>query len=208
MERDLIADFGEIADGHLQVYASEVPRLSVMLFQVLINSGSHPQRVLAADLTTNPDLLTARREYLAVNRQLIEAGGSIQRLFICWTADLVREGFARSLVQLVDHHRSLGVQCALAVRDRLRADQAIDFVVVSRAAVLVEEEQGDAEYLRGRSSVYFKQVERWVGRYESVWGHGSDSAPFLLSAYEAQVRPMLAALTWDEDAVRSAVDRL
>lgn len=85
MERDLIADFGEIADGHLQVYASEVPRLSVLLFKVLIDSGSQPQRVLAADLTTNPNLLTARREYLAVNRQLIEAGGSIQRLFICWT---------------------------------------------------------------------------------------------------------------------------
>ncbi|HEY5833863.1 hypothetical protein [Streptomyces sp.] len=208
LERDLIADFGEIADGHLQVYASEVPRLSVLLFKVLIDSGSQPQRVLAADLTTNPNLLTARREYLAVNRQLIEAGGSIQRLFICWTADLARADFGRSLLQLIDHHRSLGVQCALAVRDRLRADQAIDFVVISRAAVLVEEEQGDAEYLRGRSSVYFKQVERWAGRFESVWGHGSLSAPFALSTYESRVRPMLAAQNWDEEAVRATVDQL
>lgn len=208
LERDLIADFGEIADGHLQVYASEVPRLSVLLFKVLIDSGSQPQRVLAADLTTNPNLLTARRDYLAVNRQLIEAGGSIQRLFICWTADLVREDFGRSLLQLIDHHRSLGVQCALAVRDRLRADQAIDFVVISHAAVLVEEEQGDAEYLRGRSSVYFKQVERWAGRFESVWGHGSLSAPFALSTYESRVRPMLAAQNWDEEAARVTVDEL
>jgi hypothetical protein len=208
LERDLIADFGEIADGHLQVYASEVPRLSVLLFKVLIDSGSQPQRVLAADLTTSPDLLTARREYLAANRRLIEAGGTVQRLFICWTADLAREDFARSLLQLIDHHRSLGVQCALAVRDRLRADQAIDFVVISHAAVLVEEEQGDAEYLRGRSSVYFKQVERWAGRFESVWGHGSLSAPSILSSYESQVRPLLAARTWDEDDVRAAVARL
>lgn len=208
LERDLIADFGEIADGHLQVYASEVPRLSVLLFNVLIDSGAQPQRVLAADLTTNPNLLTARREYLAVNRRLIEAGGTVQRLFICWTADLVEADFARSLLQLVDHHRSLGVQCALAVRDRLRADQAIDFVVIAGAAVLVEEEQGDAEYLRGRSSVYFKQVERWAGRFESVWGHGSLSAPFALSGYESRVRPMLAARDWDEEAVRMAVGRL
>jgi len=160
LERELMADFGEIADGHLQVYASEVPRLSVLLFRILIESGSQPKRVLAADLTTNPNLLTQRREYLAVNRQLIEAGGTVQRLFICWQNDLARADFARSLLELIDHHRSLGVQCALAVRDRLRADQAIDFVVVAKAAVLVEEEQGDAEYLRGRSSVYFKQVER------------------------------------------------
>ncbi|MFE4666798.1 hypothetical protein ACFRI7_18410 [Streptomyces sp. NPDC056716] len=208
LERDLVANFGEIADGHLQVYASEVPRLSVLLFRVLISSGAQPQRVLAADLTTSPNLLTARREYLSVNRQLIEAGGSIQRLFICWTVDLVKEDFGRSLLQLIDHHRSLGVQCALAVRDRLRADQAIDFVVVSHAAVLVEEEQGDAEYLRGRSSVYFKSVERWAGRYESLWGHGSHSAPFALSTYETRVRPMLTAGEWDEAAVRATVDRL
>lgn len=208
LERDLIADFGEIADGHLQVYASEVPRLSVMLFSVLIESGAQPQRVLAADLTTNPNLLTVRREYLAANRRLIEAGGSVQRLFICWTNDLARIDFARSLLQLVDHHRSLGVQCALAVRDRLRADQAIDFVVVSKAAVLVEEEQGDAEYLRGRSSVYFKSVERWAGRFESIWGHGSTSAPFALTTYEAQVRPMITGLHWDEGAVRAVVAQL
>ncbi|MFM9580401.1 hypothetical protein [Streptomyces caniscabiei] len=208
LERELIAGFGEIADGHLQVYASEVPRLSVLLFQALIDSGTEPKRVLAADLTTNPNLLTQRREYLAVNRRLVEAGGTIQRLFICWQDDLVREDFARALLPLIDHHRSLGVQCALAVRDRLRADQAVDFVVIAKAAVLLEEEQGDSDYRRGRSSVYFKQVERWAGRFESVWGHGSDSAPFNLQSYEAAVRPLLGAGTWDETAVQETVARL
>ncbi|MBZ6083470.1 hypothetical protein KVH02_21910 [Streptomyces olivaceus] len=208
LERELIAGFGEIADGHLQVYASEVPRLSVLLFQALIDSGSEPKRVLAADLTTSPDLLTQRREYLAVNRRLIESGGTVQRLFICWQDDLARHDFARSLLALVDHHRSLGVQCALGVRDRLRADQAVDFVVVSKAAVLLEEEQGDTDYRRGRSSVYFKHVERWAGRFESIWGHGSDSAPFVLQSYEATARPMLDAGTWDDAAVREAASRL
>ncbi|MDT3725038.1 hypothetical protein ROS62_09080 [Streptomyces sp. DSM 41972] len=208
LERELMAGFGEIADGHLQVYASEVPRLSVLLYQALIDSGTEPKRVLAADLTTSPDLLTQRREYLAVNRRLVEAGGTIQRLFICWQDDLAREDFARSLLELVDHHRSLGVQCALAVRDRLRADQAVDFVVVSKAAVLLEEEQGDADYRRGRSSVYFKHVERWAGRFESIWGHGSDSAPFVLQSYETTVRPMLNGGAWDEAAVREAAARL
>jgi hypothetical protein len=208
LERELIAGFGEIADGHLQVYSSEVPRLSVLLYQALIDSGTEPRRVLAADLTTSPSLLTQRREYLAVNRRLIEAGGTVQRLFICWQDDLAKQDFAQALLALVDHHRSLGVQCALAVRDRLRADQAVDFVVISKAAVLVEEEQGDADYRRGRSSVYFKHVERWAGRFESVWGHGSDSAPFALQSFEATVRPMLGAGTWDEAAVRDTANLL
>ncbi|MFC8718619.1 hypothetical protein [Kitasatospora sp. NPDC057198] len=208
LEQELITDFGEIADGHLQVYAGEVPRLSVLLFQALIDSGSEPKRVLAADLTTNPSLLKQRREYLAVNRRLVEAGGTIQRLFIAFAADLAREDYARSLLQLVDHHRSLGVTCGIAVRDRLRADQAIDFVVVARAAVLVEEDQGDAEYTRGRSSVYFKQIDRWTGRFESIWGHGTDAAPFVLQTYEAVARPMLNAAEWDERRVAEAVDKL
>ncbi|MDX2548396.1 hypothetical protein ACOT81_23285 [Streptomyces sp. WI04-05B] len=208
LERELIAGFGEIADGHLQVYASEVPRLSVLLYQALIDSRTEPKRVLAADLTTDPNVLTQRREYLAVNRRLIEAGGTVQRLFICWQDDLVKQEFAQSLLDLINHHRSLGVQCALAVRDRLRADQAVDFVVISKAAVLLEEEQGDAAYRRGRSSVYFKQVERWAGRFESIWGHGSDSAPFALQSYEAAVRPMLDAGTWAEPTAQAAVGRL
>lgn len=207
LEQELIADFGEIADGHLQVYATEVPRLSVLLFQALIDSGSLPKRVLAADLTTNPNLLTQRREYLAVNRRLIEAGGTIQRLFIAWSADLLREDYGRSLLALVDHHRSLGVQCGIAVRDRLRADQAIDFVVLAQAAVLVEEDQGDADYTRGRSSVYFKQIERWTGRFESIWGHGATAAPFALQTYEVSARPMLEAAAWDTAKVTAVVEK-
>ncbi|TDT94172.1 hypothetical protein EDD99_8084 [Streptomyces sp. 846.5] len=208
LESELIADFGEIADGHLQVYASEVPRLSVLLFKTLVDSQTQPKRVLAADLTTNPNLLTQRREYLAANRRLIETGGSIDRLFICFVADLEREDYARALLQLVNHHRSLGVTCGLAVRDRLRADQAVDVVVLASAAALVEEDQGDADYVRGRSSVYFKGVERWAGRFESVWGHGSSAAPFALQAYEAVARPMLDAGTWDTDRARTGTTEL
>ena len=80
--------------------------------------------------------------------------------------------------------------------------------MISKAAVLLEEEQGDADYRRGRSSVYFKQVERWAGRFESVWGHGSDSAPFTLQSYEAAVRPLLDAETWNEPAIQRAAARL
>ncbi|WP_326655600.1 hypothetical protein [Streptomyces sp. NBC_01750] len=206
LERELISDYGEIADGHLRVYASEVPRLSVLLIKTLTEAHSEPQRILAADLTTNPALLTQRREYIAANRRFTEAGGRIDRLFIVYRADLVKADFAGPLLELIGHHRDLGVTCGLAVRDRLRADQAVDVVVFAAAAVLVEEEQGDAEYNRGRSSVYFKGVERWTGRFESVWGHGADSAPRILQAYEAAVRPMLDADAWDDDRAARTVD--
>ncbi|WP_051832816.1 hypothetical protein [Streptomyces katrae] len=208
LEAELISDYGEIADGHLRVYASEVPRLSTLLVNTVTESQAQPQRILAADLTTNPTLLTGRREYIAANRRFTEAGGAINRLFIVYASDLAKQDFARSLLDLVGQHRDLGVTCGLAVRDRLRADQAVDVVVFAQAAALVEEEQGDADYNRGRSSVYFKGIGRWTGRFESVWGHGADSAPRILQAYEAAARPQLDGGTWDEDRISTAVAAL
>lgn len=208
LEAELISDHGEIADGHLRVYASEVPRLSVLLIKTLIESQAQPQRILASDLTTNPNLLTQRHEYLAANRRFVDGGGTVQRMFICYRDDLVRQEFASNLLELINTHRELGVTCGLAVRDQLRADQAMDVVIVAATAALVKEEQGDAEYTRGRSSVYFKGVERWVGRFESVWGHGADAAPRILQAYEAVARPMLDAASWDDEQAKQRVDTL
>ncbi|MER6563560.1 hypothetical protein ABT300_38750 [Streptomyces sp. NPDC001027] len=208
LERELISDYGEIADGHLRVYATEVPRLSVLLLKTLVDSRTDPLRILAADLTTNPSLLTQRREYLAANRRLLEAGGTVQRLFICYRADLINEAYARNLLELITLHRQMGVTCGLAVRDRLRADQAVDVIIIASAAALVEEEQGDADYSTGRSSVYFKGIERWIGRFESVWGHGTDSAAMTLQTYESVARPMLDGQSWTSDRAAETVDRL
>ncbi|MGZ9935850.1 hypothetical protein ACXNSR_38925 (plasmid) [Streptomyces sp. NC-S4] len=205
LEAELISDYGEIADGHLRVYAAEVPRLSTLLVNTVTEAQAQPQRILAADLTTDPTLLTGRREYIAANRRFTEAGGRIDRLFIVHAADLAKEEFASSLLALVGQHRDLGVTCGLAVRDRLRADQAVDVVIFANAAALVEEEQGDADYNRGRSSVYFKGIGRWAGRFESVWGHGADSAPRVLQTYEATARPMLDAGAWDASRINATV---
>ncbi|MFI1169651.1 hypothetical protein ACH4UM_40450 [Streptomyces sp. NPDC020801] len=209
LENELVSDYGAIADGHLQVYATEVPRLSVMLIQTLVESQSQPQRILASDLTTDPDLLTRRREYLAANRQLLQAGGTISRLFIAYERDLTREDYARSLLDLINHHRDLGVTCGLAVRDRLRADQAVDVVIISAAAALVEDEQGDADYTKGRSTVHFKGIDRWIERFESAWGrgNGADSATAALRTYENAARPLLDS-AWDETRIRQAVNSL
>ncbi|MEU6175826.1 hypothetical protein ABZ832_28450 [Streptantibioticus parmotrematis] len=208
LERELVSDYGDIADGHLHVYATEVPRLSALLVSVLTDADSEPKRILAADLTTNPQLLNQRREYLAANRRFTESGGTINRLFIVRRQDLLRHDFAQALLELIGRHRDIGVTCGLAVRDRLRADEAVDYVVFASAAVLVEEEQGDAEYTRGRSSVYFKGVDRWRGRFESTWGNGADSAPRALQAYETTARPMLDAGAWDEQRAARTVDAL
>ncbi|WP_330457682.1 hypothetical protein OIB37_12630 [Streptomyces sp. NBC_00820] len=208
LERELISDYGDIADGHLRVYASEVPRLSALLVTTLTDAASEPQRILAADLTTNPHLLTQRREYFAANRRFTENGGTINRLFIVYRHDLLKQDFAQALLKLIDRHRDIGVTCGLAVRDQLRADEAVDYVVFAHGAVLVEEEQGDADYTRGRSSVYFKGIDRWHNRFNNVWGNGADSAPRTLQAYEAIVRPLLDAGTWDEQRAARTIDAL
>ncbi|MFZ3475921.1 hypothetical protein ACODT3_40815 [Streptomyces sp. 4.24] len=208
LEAELISNYNEIADGHLRVYASDVPRFSALLVNTVTETQTEPQHILAADLTTNPGLLSGRREYINASRRFTEAGGRIDRIYIVHAADLAKRDFAAALLDLADAHRDLGVTCGLAVRDRLRADQAVDYVVLAGAAALVEEEQGDAEYNRGRSSVYFKGVGRWSERFKDTWGQGADSAPRTLQAYEAVVRPMLAAGAWDDARISSTVSGL
>ncbi|MFL4909405.1 hypothetical protein ACJ6WF_41035 [Streptomyces sp. MMS24-I2-30] len=185
-----------------------MPRLSAMLLQTLLESQSQPQRILASDLTTDPGLLTRRREYLAANRQLLQAGGTINRLFIAYERDLNSEDYARSLLALIDSHRDLGVTCGLAVRDRLRADQAVDVIIISAAAALIEDEQGDADYTKGRSTVHFKGVDRWITRFESVWGgNGASSATAALRTYENAARPLLDS-AWNDTRIQQTVSAL
>lgn len=56
---------------------------------------------------------------------------------------MVTEGYARELQELVDSRRAAGVRCGLGMRDHLAAEQAVDFLVVSRAAVSVQDDQAD-----------------------------------------------------------------
>jgi hypothetical protein len=102
----------------------------------------------------------------------------------------------------------MGVQCGLVVRDNLRPEQAVDFLVISQAAVSVQGDRGDYGRTRGRISVHFKNVDRWAQRHESMWGHGPRSAASKLTAYETTVRPMLASGSWDKDAVKACIAQL
>ncbi len=94
------------------------------------------------------------------------------------------------------------------VRDNLHPEQAVDFLVISRAAVSVQGDRGDLGRTRGRISVHFKNVDRWVQRHESMWGHGAHSAAARLAAYETTVRPMLASKSWDKDMVKACIAQL
>jgi hypothetical protein len=208
IESDVVAEFEELADGHLTAYAGDSVRLVTLLLRTLAESPTQPKLALATDLVAPPGLLAAPAEYLGENRRLVEAGGEIRRILISWAADLADEPYSRELLELVDSQRAMGVQCGLVVRDNLRPDQAVDFLVVSRAAVSVLDDRGDLGRTRGRNSVHFKNVDRWVQRHESMWGHGAHSAASKLAAYEITVRPILASGSWDKDTVKACIVQL
>ena len=152
IESDVVADFEELADGHLTAYGGDAARLVILLLRTLAESPAQPKVALATDLAVPPGLLAAPREYLAENRRLVEAGGEVRRILICWAADLTAESYSRELQELVDAQRSMGVQCGLAIRDSLRPEQAVDFLVISRAAVSVQEDRGDYGRTRALSA--------------------------------------------------------
>ncbi|GAA2409649.1 hypothetical protein GCM10010433_05500 [Streptomyces pulveraceus] len=205
LEDSLVSDYRGIADGYLSVYGTEVPRISVLLINALIETEIQPQRILAVDRTTNPSLLTRRREYLDANRRFIEAGGRIDRLFVVKREHLIDRSFAHDLLTLITHHQRLGVICGLAVREHLRPQETVDSVVFAKAAVLIEEEQGDVTYSQGRSTVLFKGTDTHAGHFAHAWEHGM-GAPAALHTYEAAIRPLLDA--WDPQQAAAIVDAL
>lgn len=205
LEDSLVSDYRGIADGYLSIHGTEVPRISVLLIDALIETESQPHRILAVDRTTNPSLLTQRREYLDANCRFIEAGGRIDRLFVVKREHLIDRDFARDLLALVNHHRQLGVICGLAVREHLRPQETVDTVIFAHAAVLIEEEQGDAAYTQGRSTVLFKGTGTHIGHFTRAWEH-SMGAPRALQTYEAAIRPLLDA--WNPQEAAATVDGL
>jgi hypothetical protein len=84
----------------------------------------------------------------------------------------------------------------------------VDVVVIASAAALVEEEQSDADYTSGRSSVYFTGVADWVRGFEFAWTQGDRSASGALMAYQALAGTMLDAGTWDVEQAAVGVARL
>jgi len=210
IERDVVArtlsQMEDLADGYLRVFASEVSYISVLLFRTLTNSEIGGKLVQATDLTRDPAVLMTRRDYLGVNRHLIRSGGSVQRIFICKVENLTRKQFAEDLLTLVGQHRSIGVLCGLAVWDTLTAHQAIDFVIFSGSAVLVEDEQGDEGYQNGRSTVHFKRLEIWCNTFQALWeANETASAAERLAHYEEIVRRQLVANEWAETDVRNTL---
>jgi hypothetical protein len=196
----------ELADGYLNMFSSEVPPMSLLLYRTLADTPAVAQ-VRALDLTSDPTVLLTRLEYLAANRYLVQSGGSIRRIFICRSHDLLDTGFATSLLQVIDEHRTAGVECGIAVREKLRPDDAVDAVVFGVAAVLVEHAQADVEYTSGWSTIYFKRVEAWIDRFDRLWRRNeTPAAPALLAAYEAACRPMIISGDWGERSLRVALD--
>lgn len=196
----------ELADGYVTIFSSEVPLMSVLLYRVLAESGQTGRRVRATDLTMDPNVLMSRQDYITANRHLIKSGGTVERIFICYRQKLLDDVFAKNLLDLISQHRKLGVMCGLAVRDLLRAEDAMDAVVFDRAAVLVESEQANVEYTTGWSTIHFKRVETWTRRFERVWEQNeTPSATALLADYELVVRPLLAAGGWDRVRVAEAL---
>ena len=207
VERDLAMGYEDIAVGLWRVYASEVQRIGLELLRKLSAPEVSNKVVRATDLTTNPELLGSRSEYLAGNRRFISSGGVVKRLFIVRRQDLLAAGFAEELLALITQHRSIGVQCGIEVRDRLRPEQAVDFVLFGVSGVLIEEQQGDADYLSGRSSVDFRNVDRWIGIFDTLWPENGVPTPVMrLQQYEATVRQLLGENAWDALRVGKALD--
>jgi hypothetical protein len=207
--RQRLSDIEDMADGILRVFGSDVRAVSIMLFHELAESSDDAKQVYATDLTSNPDILRSRQEYLASNRELIKSGGAVHRIFICREADLARQDFSQDLLDVVQRHRDIGVVCGIAVTERIDPTHVVDFVVFGGAAVLIEEQQATVDYRTGRSTIQFKRIDGWIDRFKDLWeANRTPSACEQLAGYEAIVRRMMSDGKWSAKEIYEYLSRI
>lgn len=201
LERKLASEYDNIASGLLPLYGGKVREAPEILIPKLAELPSVDRHIRAVDLTTDPVLLSTRVAYLEANRTFIAAGGTVERVFVCEQQKLAEQEFCKRFLKVVEEHREIGVNCGLVVRDPLPPELAVDIIVFGPGAVMIEAEQGTADYARGRSEVWFMGVDRWIAKFESLWGPaGAPSATRRLQSYEMAARPMLGG-GWEPERI-------
>lgn len=176
--------FSSLRTGHISFYGTEVQNLQTSW---LIEGNFKKIRTL--DLTTDPGLLLTRGQYLKANRQFINSGGIIERVFIISKGMLDDPDFKSNLKSAIDLQKNMGVSIGLSFIEELSTDQKQDFILYDDYAVLVEEKQANSDYSFGKSSAYFNQskIKEYEAIFDQVWKKNGVSPVENLNAFLPQL---------------------
>jgi hypothetical protein len=157
ISRDFENQLSGLAHARVTLYGRQVRAAQIHLLSALkAQSGRELRLVRATDIIRDLGLWPTRGAYLAANREFLQAKATaITRIFLLHSDLLTGPADVQRMLEIAKMHEAMGVTVRMHLVDLLSAEYIEDFVLYRNDAVLVEAEQGDVDFLRGKVVVYF-----------------------------------------------------
>jgi hypothetical protein len=167
ISNDFKAQVSELSRSQLSLYGRQVRNAQVHLLASLLKESKAPQ-VRATDIVRRLDLWPTRGVYLRANSRFVQSGGKTTRIFLISKNLINSDENAKEFWEIMEIHKGMGVEVALHIVELLSPEYAEDYVIYSRDCVLVEIEQGDVEFSRGKVTVFFNSniIDTYLRRFD------------------------------------------
>jgi hypothetical protein len=164
---DFQAQMSELSKSQLSLYGKQVRNAQVHLLDALLVESDSPI-VRATDIVRRLDLWPTRGVYLAANKRFVGKGGRISRIFLIHDNLICNDADAGAFWDIMKLHKDMGVNVSLHMINLLSPEYAEDYVLYSRDCVLVEIEQGDVDFARGKVTIFFdaRTIDTYLKRFQ------------------------------------------
>lgn len=180
----------QLKTGSISLYGISVRRGQLKLFEAARNYSDNKE-ILAVDITANIDIWTTRNMYFKANEAFInQLGGRIRRIFLVSRELICESKYALQLFHEFRRHKSIGVDVGLHIIESLRQDYVEDFVVFYGVCVMLEVDQADVEFQRGRTDFDFRdaRIKLYIDKFNYIWNQNdTQSAKEVAANFEAVV---------------------
>ncbi|HZM79167.1 MAG TPA: hypothetical protein VFC19_25840 [Candidatus Limnocylindrales bacterium] len=186
VSKDFEDQLAELSRSQISLYGRQVRNAQVHLLEWLAREVEMPS-VRATDIVRRLDLWPTRGVYRAANAKFIKDGGRISRVFLASSDLFNNDEEAAAFWSILEDHKSMGVNVTLHIIDLLAPEFAEDYVIYQKDAVLVEIEQGDVDFSRGKVTVFFdsRTIDAYTKRFQYLhMSNDTKTASEVLALFE------------------------
>ncbi|HEV2756571.1 MAG TPA: hypothetical protein VG318_12445 [Actinomycetota bacterium] len=205
---DFEAQLADLRRARISLFGDRVRWAQIFLMDYC-RKAERDMPVVATDIIRDLALWPTRKPYLEANKRFTEDQGRISRIFLVEAALLRRDEDVLALWSVIESHRDIDVGVALHILDLLAPKYHEDFILYSRDCVLVEIQQGDIGFTRGKATIFFdgETIDDYARRFEYLSeANDTRAAADVLRAFQSKLVRTVGGPGTFEERKRSFLD--